>query len=855
MFNHSSVTYPKSNPNYTADQQPFDFTCAVYRIHPVTREFQVFAEGMSNQWGIAYNTEGEMFLSACVIDHLWHVTQTGYYIRQGGPYPPHTWPMKSIVDYTHQKAAYCGIHWSDTDGWPEEWRNVLFMGNIHGNCVNTDALEPNGATYQGVKKPDFLTANDVWFMPVAQKTGPDGSLYVLDWYDRYHCYQDANRDPEGVDRGHGRLYRVRYGDAPRWSGDLAEESDERLIDLLDGPNEWVRDTARRLLTERLAEVPSQPDAQARDQRSGSPEDPSLARRAGIDDLVSSLSSLVSSDAPRRQRLGALYALVGGGLSVDEAWRLADHLAGHADPAFRVWGVRCVTEHVLTRPAPDVDGSGRDRLLGFLVRAAGDADPAVRRQAAVAAGEAVRAEAGLIPPVRGVWRAILAGTSGPDAGDDPLLPRLVWANLQPQLDRFPGQTVEDLTASLSTPGTGAALAPILPRVIDKLLGTGLRTDPRFARLIDTVLKGDGVSDAVRADTLALLGDRVRGGAADDAERTALRSTLADTLRTLIDEGSDAVRFRAVILAAGLGLEPGTSIARERLADAGVNVYGRQAFAEALVAAGDESVLDAVAAALADADTPGELRGGLVEAVGRIDSPRVADVLLAAWDRLPADLRPKVSEQLTRRGAWAHALLDAISAGTIPKDSLNLTQIRRLLASPAEEIVNQTRSIYGTVREGRDPGREQVIAEVERVLANREGDAVRGKTVFTRVCGQCHKLYGEGAEVGPDLTNNGRNDFRQLLSNVYDPNLVIGAAYRAHTVVTEDGRVLSGLLVEDGAERVVLKVQGGKQEVIPRSAILDESVAALSLMPEGLEKQMTPEQTADLFAYLRTDGPLP
>ena len=546
VFNHSSVVYPKSNPNYTADQKPFDFTCAVYRIHPVTREFQVFAEGVSNQWGIAFNEDGEMFLSACVIDHLWHITESGYYIRQGGPYPPHTWPMGSIVDYKHQKAAYCGIHWSDTDGWPEEWRSVLFMGNIHGNCVNTDALEPNGSTYRGVKRPDFLTANDVWFMPVAQKTGPDGSLYVLDWYDRYHCYQDANRDPAGVDRGHGRLYRIRYDDAPRWSGDLAAESDEALIELLDGSNEWVRDTARRLLTERLV-------GKTRDEGLETRESRLLASS-----LTSRLTSLVSSDTPRRQRLGALQAAIGGGLSVDEAWRLTDHLSGHADPAFRVWGVRCLTEHVL--PHAHRDGG---RVLGFLTRAAGDADPAVRRQAAVAAGEAVRDGAvNAPPPVGGVWRAILEGTP-----DDPLLPRIVWANFQPQLDRFPADAVEDLTASLSRPGSGAALAPVLPRVIDKLLGSGLRADPRFARLIDTVLKGDDLPDDVRAETLALLGDRVRGGAADEAERVQLRSSLGDTLRTLIAGGKDAVRFRAVVLAAGLGLDAGTAVARDWLGNAG------------------------------------------------------------------------------------------------------------------------------------------------------------------------------------------------------------------------------------------------------------------------------------------------
>jgi putative membrane-bound dehydrogenase-like protein len=83
----------------------FEFTCALFRIHPRTREFQIFAEGTSNPWGVAWDSEGSAFVSACVIDHLWHLAQDGYYIRQGGPYPPHTWPMGSIVKHKHQKAA------------------------------------------------------------------------------------------------------------------------------------------------------------------------------------------------------------------------------------------------------------------------------------------------------------------------------------------------------------------------------------------------------------------------------------------------------------------------------------------------------------------------------------------------------------------------------------------------------------------------------------------------------------------------------------------------------------------------------------------------------------------------------
>ncbi len=237
------------------DGKTFDFTCAVFRIHPVTRKFELFAEGTSNPWGIAFDDEGSLFVSACVIDHFWHLTETGYYIRQGGPYPPNTWILPSIVKHTHQMAAYCGLHYCDSDAFPPEWRNVFLMGNIHGNCINADVTERRGSTYFGTPRKDFLTSNDVWFMTVEQMTGPDGSLYVLDWYDRYHCYQDASADPKGVDRLHGRLYRVRYKDTPYLPKDfdLSKESDEQLIGRLEGGNDFLRATARRLLAERLLE--------------------------------------------------------------------------------------------------------------------------------------------------------------------------------------------------------------------------------------------------------------------------------------------------------------------------------------------------------------------------------------------------------------------------------------------------------------------------------------------------------------------------------------------------------------------------------------------------------------------------
>ena len=135
----------------------------------------------------------------------------------------------------------------------------------------------------------------------------------------------------------------------------------------------------------------------------------------------------------------------------------------------------------------------------------------------------------------------------------------------------------------------------------------------------------------------------------------------------------------------------------------------------------------------------------------------------------------------------------------------------------------------------------------------GDEQNGAAVFKKLCAQCHKIYGEGAEVGPDITLNGRNDYTQLLSNVFDPSLVIGSGYRAFTVATQDGRVLNGLLVEDSPQRIVLKVQGGKQEIIARDDIDELKVSEVSLMPEQVERQLAPQEIADLFAFLTLDKP--
>ncbi len=197
------------------------------------------------------------------------------------------------------------------------------------------------------------------------------------------------------------------------------------------------------------------------------------------------------------------------------------------------------------------------------------------------------------------------------------------------------------------------------------------------------------------------------------------------------------------------------------------------------------------------------------------------------------------------------MEAVAAKTVAANALNDNQVRKLLASKDEDLRKLVIAQWGSVREERNPKREQVLAQMRTHLRKTPGDPFKGIEVFKKVCGQCHKLHGEGQEVGPDITLNGRNSFEQTVVERVRPSLVIGAAYQARIVETKDGRTLTGLVTEDSPQRIVLKVQGGKQEIIPRDQVDESAESKISLMPEGLETQVTPQELADLFAYITLD----
>ena len=799
----------------------FEFTCAMFRIDPKTRQFDLFCEGTSNPWGIAFDTEGSAFISACVIDHLWHLTESAYYLRQGGPYPPHTFYADSIVKHKHQMAAYCGIEFLDTDAYPASFNNKLYMGNIHGGCLNSDSIERFGATYRGKGEPDFLTANDVWFMPVAQKVGPDGCLYVLDWYDRYHCYQDANADPKGVDRGHGRLYRVVHQSRrkPRVE-DFNKQSDAQLVALLADPNIFNRQRAQLKLQERSVAMDSET---------------SRALQQNIFD----------TKLPMKIRLHSLWALVGS-TRISEA--LATRLVQANEPELRVWGVRTIGRQ----------GIDSRTVRESLEKLGEDPDPRVRVEVAIASPKLARAKG------ESAWNVSQQLKVLSHSDPDPILSRVVWQNMLPDLVR----EQDAILATMKQSSANREWSALVPRFASLLLSQSNNRldDARSRRHVENVLTAASLVANEDPDTgarvVSSLLDRVRSGefsvgaikpvlqkwGSDNASNPLAGGPVGKEWKSW--NGWQNALFQVRLI---LGDENGMKLAKELVVHPDVLPELKKQIVQVSASLDDTILLAAMEKLVTELEAQREVDSGLRDTVLDLGLRRLsveqAQSLVARLPKMKGAIQSGIAERLCQRSESAEVFLASVQSGAIRKELLSPNRIRLLAGSNQESIKKLVGQIWGSVNTESSQEREAVIQRVGNALRwDARGNADRGWLVYDRICGQCHVMHARGNEVGPNITSNGRGSYEQLLVSVFNPSLVIGDAYKSVTIRTKDDEIITGLLVEKTENRVVVKVQGGKEQIVAVDDIDEFKQDSKSLMPEGLENQMTPQEMADLFALL-------
>jgi putative heme-binding domain-containing protein len=228
------------------------------------------------------------------------------------------------------------------------------------------------------------------------------------------------------------------------------------------------------------------------------------------------------------------------------------------------------------------------------------------------------------------------------------------------------------------------------------------------------------------------------------------------------------------------------------------------------------------------------------------------VLDVYGSIPAAMRPRAIDLLLGRPKWASQLLDAVDAGKVKPTDVTIEQLQRVSDYHDKALDARVEKRWGKITGGTPEEKLAVVRRFNNDLRAASGNPAAGREIFKNTCAVCHKLFDDGASVGPDLTHANRSDRSYLLVSIVDPSAVVRAEYLNYLVKTTDGRVLSGLLVEQTPAAVTLLAAKGERTTIPRDKVKLLKESPVSLMPEGLLSAMKPQQLRDLFSYLQSNN---
>jgi putative membrane-bound dehydrogenase-like protein len=812
VFTHSRVGKPG-----TPDDKRIPINAGVWRYHPTKHIFEVFAHGTSNPWGLDFDDHGQAFIEACVVPHLFHIIQGGRYLRQAGEhFNPYTYAdLQTIADHLHWQGAnpWAGNERSNSTGgghahaglmvyqggaWPQQYRGKLFMGNIHGHRLNMDVPRPNGSGFVASHGPDFLLANDAWSRLINLRYGPDGNVYIIDWYDKQACH---TMNADIWDRTNGRIFKVSYRGTEPVTVDLAKKKrDKELVALLSDKNEWYVRHARRILQERAAK--GKLDA-------GTIED---------------LARLAFGKADESRRLRGLWALhCSGGLNEDRLLRALSDSSVY----FRAWAVQLAAEN----------GEPPTAVGQRLVEMAHEDKSSVVRLYLASAAQRL---------ADGLGGQLVSGSkslaSHVEDEKDPNLPLMYWYAVEAQVaglekrdltqieELFEGAKIplvrEFLVRRVAAIGTPEAMAALVAR-LGKAQG-----DPAEQKLIlrNVVL---GLKGRPRVDKPAGWDEVVDKG-------------------HLFDSSDRELRSEAYALAVIFGDVRAFAQMRSELASPSTDLASRRAALQTLLDAHDRELAPVLQRLLDEKP----LRGAALRGLASYDDVRTPKAILNLFSSLTPQEKRDALNTLASRSIYARALMDAVAAKQVAASDVPAEIVRQMRNLNDKELDRRVVEVWGLVR--KTPADRLKLMAQYRDLVNRPApvspDLSLGRAVFAKTCQQCHTLYGVGGKVGPDITGANRSDLDYLLENVLDPSAVIPNDYKVTQLTLSSGRVVTGII--RGQTPVAYTVVTANETLtVPKNDVESLTPSDISMMPEDMLKPLSESEVRALFAYLRNPTQVP
>jgi len=784
-----------------------------FRFRPDTGEFEAIA-GQS-QFGTTFDEWGNRFLSWNTMPFRHVVIETRYLDRvpqlagvepsqnlqppsDDGRIFPLTAPPQLFNNesQTHFNAS-AGTMIYNGDALGEGYKGNIFVGEPLRNLVHRRVLVPKGATFEARRTEEgkeFLASTDPWFHPVYFAAGPDGALYVVDFYREfvehpgYVPEEMRNKVDWRIGAEHGRIWRIH---PKNWKSkgprpNLSHAKSSELVKHLEDANAWWRVTAQRLLVERKDKT-----------------------------VVSTLEKMARNTPSPLGRLHALCTLDGLGALKPELVTKALH---DSDGHVREHGIR-LSEQFLAGGArvhssPDsnsrLDGVSPhqiDRFCKGLLALVEDKDVHVRLQLAltlvgIESEEKLQALARLTEPgVKDRWQslAILSALGS--------RPWNFWrglSNTHPDWLREPTEAEGEFLDTLASIVCGRIEPHDSMGLFSWLV---MNRDKPFGRLTFFCR----LADAAKSNPVL---------------RQVLDSALAQAAPPNISAGDLPDQAQAIAAAPDSPLP---------LKLAAIRALGK------LKSPGGHRLLGDLLLPQATAN----VQSASVRALAELNDSESVSTVFAKWTAYSKSVRRQLIGSTTRSSALAAALLDALEKGAIQLTEVDPSTRQALEKSSNTELKERAQRLF---RGSASADRDEVIRQFKPTAAM-SGDRAKGAAIFARACLQCHAMQGRGNAVGPNLYSVASQPKETLLVNILDPGRQVTPDFVSYTVTTTDGESLTGLITAESASSVTMRRPNVPDLTIQRSQIKELRADGKSLMPDGLEQGLTQQDVADLLEFLR------
>ncbi len=806
---HGVFSFAKVGPPGTPKDKRTRMNAGVWRYHPTRHQFEVFSYGTSNPWGVDFNNYGQAFITACVIPHMYHMIQGGRYQRQGGRhYNPYVFDdIKTIADHAHYAGevqdhawwkgrneaiedrgtlslggghAHCGAMIYLGDNWPTQYRDTILLANVHGNRINNDILRRNGSGYVASHGNDFLFANDRWFRGINLKYAPDGSVYMIDWYDKNACHRN---DTEIWDRTNGRVYQIRYGQPDTKPVDLSKHTDQHLVALLLDENEWFVRMSRRLLAERAA-----------------------AGKLDVQATQLALQEIAHGQLDVAKRLRAVWTLHVCGLLTDSDISKLLSADGHKSEYLRAWAIQL-----------DLEDRSPSQITQLAEMARSDDSQMVRLYLASALQRL---------PQQDRWEIATGLVRHADDADDHNLPLMIWYGIEP-LVAFDTDRALAIAAN--------SRIPIVRQFIYRRAAAEESSMQALLTLLTTEKELTN-QKLILAEITAMLSNR---------GRVKMPPEWPDVFQRLSNSEDAEVRQHVRLATVKFGDSSVFPQLRQIAVDPDASVESR-VNSIATLTAGKDPDLAPVLIGLLDDEL---IRGTAIRALAGYGDESVTSAILAKYDSFDETQRSDAVLTLASRVESSNRLLDAIDSNEIAQSDVSAFSARQMMQLDDAQLIQKLQRVWGSLRQSSAEKQAQIDKLKQQLTPDvlAKADLSNGRALFDTTCGKCHKLFGAGGDIGPNITGSNRIDLDYTLHNMIDPNALIGKDYQATKILTDDGRVIVGLLKEENDSAVVIQTANEKL-VVEKDEIASRTLSDTSMMPEGQLDPMTDEQIRDLIAYL-------